>query len=76
MDDRICDCCDGSDEEPGFCNNDCSIRAEALNAQTLEQIAEHEEGLKRQQQFAEEYRETLASKQSRATELEQQQYFF
>jgi hypothetical protein len=72
VDDRICDCCDGSDEAPGFCYNDCSIKAEALNALTQQQIQDAEEGLKQQQQFAQEYRETLATKKARAAELEQQ----
>lgn len=70
--DGICDCCDSSDEAAGKCVNDCSKKAAELNAATEKLIAEHEAGLKLQEQFRQEYATTQASKQERQAELEAQ----
>lgn len=45
VDDGICDCCDGSDEAPGFCSNNCREVGEKARQERAKKLGEVREAL-------------------------------
>lgn len=72
LDDGFCDCCDGTDEPAGFCQNNCKELGAERRKYVMQRKGDVEQGLKKREEMAKQGSEVLVAKKKELADVEKQ----